>query len=252
MSFSYHKINEICLKFCVKRLFQPETNLFLIQNNNSLLPIFCNDSMLQNLDLYVCLQNSPLFFRQYYTKMATVQHKKPRNSAGWRWNSNRKRGPASYLRWYISTSLYIENRVESLWTSLCTLPRLRFPYMQELQQGMNQQPCAVLYYSKQAAAIVCAVIFQQWQIQSNFSSYVTLFLGGIVQQARKWSVAAAIVQLLLLCASSDCNAGTKVSTFCTSSGDLIMMMQGFFCSAKKNQGEEERKIGCSTTIKKMY
>ena len=94
------------------------------------------------------------FFRQYYTKMATVQHKKPRNSAGWRWNSNRKRGPASYLRWYISTSLYIENRVESLWTSLCTLPRLRFPYMQELQQGMNQQPlCAVvLYYSQQASS----------------------------------------------------------------------------------------------------
>ena len=42
------------------------------------------------------------------------------------------------------------------------------------------EPAAVLYYSKQAAADVCAVIFQQWQIQSNFSSYVTLFLGGIV------------------------------------------------------------------------
>ena len=42
------------------------------------------------------------------------------------------------------------------------------------------EPGAVLYYSKQAAAAVCAVIFQQWQIQSNFSSYVTLFLGGIV------------------------------------------------------------------------
>ena len=78
------------------------------------------------------------FFRQYYTKMATVQHKKPRNSAGWRWNSNRKRGPASYLRWYISTSLYIENRVESLWTSLCTLPRLRFPYMQELTPTLTR------------------------------------------------------------------------------------------------------------------
>ena len=66
--------------------------------------------------------------------------------------------------------VYILRTEESLWTSLCTLPRLRFPYMQA-----RRELCASFVVAP-AAALVCAVIFQQWQIQSNFSSYVTLFL----------------------------------------------------------------------------
>ena len=131
MRFFFPKI-----KFCVKRLSYCSFTLKLIFLRSKIISHY-RQFLVMTLCYRISIhlfrwQNGPLFFRQYYTKMATVQHKKPRNSAGWRWNSNRKRGPASYLRWYISTSLYIENRVESLWTSLCTLPRLRFPYMQEL------------------------------------------------------------------------------------------------------------------------
>ena len=136
MRFLYRKINEICLKFCVKRLSYNSFSLKLTFSWSKIIIHYCQFlvmTLCYRIFIYKLVgKKAHYFFRHCYTEMATVQHKKPRNSPGWRWNSNRKRGPASYLRWYISTSLYIENRVESLWTSLCTLPRLRLPYMQEL------------------------------------------------------------------------------------------------------------------------
>ena len=77
-----------------------------------------------------CYLNNPLgqslesFPSSFAAARSSSSRRRRTAAAASRWNSNRKRGPASYLR-YISTSLYIENRVSMdfvMYASPLTLP----------------------------------------------------------------------------------------------------------------------------------